>query len=403
MTTQALMFAGTAHSQAWLRACLDDALIVLPADARQPDAVVAEVQATPDVSLVFVELDLADRAEHIALVEALVSAYPRLPVVVVSGHDSSDAVLSAMRAGAEDFLVVGRDDDRVADLIERVLARSRQTAIPAEPVRGHGRVVSVVSAANAAQLAFVAGHIAFVLQAERKPGQRVLLLDLSRPGGNAAILFDGGQNYTAIDILGDVERCDETLIESAFQKLDNGVYLLGLPEALADHQLAEGLGELDRLLEVLRGLFDYVVVDADRGLGVAPLATVIGRADHALLLSDQSVLASRQSKALLAQLHAESDVLDHLQLVINNYRSDIGMAPEQLAELLGLPLAATLAGRTTQRLKAMNSGESMFESAPNDAFSRGVQALTAALVGLAPPRSGHGFSLGGLFGRRRRG
>ncbi len=383
MVTQALVLAGGSDCRDWLQSCLGDALVVLPADAVDTRQGVAEVAQTPDVSLVFVGFDGESLSGGASMVAALAAAYPSLPVVAVGHSDAGDQVLSAMRAGAEDYFVIGRDDSRVSELLERVMSRKRKPNDSG--TRAAGRIVTVVSAGQSALLAFLAGHIAFVLQSRREGNERVLFVDLSLPGGNAIIMFDGAHDYTALDILNDVERCDETLVESAFQKLDNGVYLLGLPEDFVGARLDGQLGQLGRLLEILRGLFDHVVIAADRGLGVHNVATLMAHSEHNLMLSDQSVLRSRQNKALLSQLRQADAPLHALGLVIANYRSDIGMEPLQLAELLGVPLSATLAGRSTNRMKAMNTGESMLDFAPSDGFTRGVQTLASQVLGIQPP------------------
>lgn len=402
MAVQALLLAQGDDSRDWLQTCLGDDIVILPGDARTADESVAEVENMPDVTLVFVQFN-HDTAAPAAIVESLAEAYPQLPVIAVGREDSGDRVLAAMRAGAEDFFVTGRDDARLATLLERVLSRKRSHSRAAPgPTGNSGHLISVTSSPQTPLLAFLAAHIAFVLESERDTDQRVLLLDLSLPGGNAAIMFDGSQEYTALDVLRDVERCDETLVESAFQRLDGGVYMLALPEDFVDCALADQVHDLDRLLEIFSRLFDYTVVCADSGLGTTALSALITRSTHALLLSDQSVLRSRQNKALIHELRGRGLDLSRLRLVIGNIRADVGIEPERLAELLGLPLAATLGGRLATRLAAMNAGESIFEYAPADEFGRSVKTLVEQLLGVVPGLGTRARGIRGWFGRRKR-
>ena len=398
MAMQALLLARDDDSRAWLQGCLGDDITILPGDARTAEDSVAEIANTPDVGLVFVQFDGKGAAVQGAMVEAIVTAYPELPVVAVGREDGGETVLAAMRAGAQDFFVAGRDDDRLATLLARVFNRKRQGGRRAETA-AHGRLVTVISAAQSPLLAFTAGHIAFFLESIRERKQRVLLFDLSLPGGNAAIMFDGAQNYTALDILRDVERCDETLVESAFQRLNDGVYLLGLPEDFLGRHFAGEMTDLGRLIDIFRSLFDYVIVCADAGIGTDALGALVGRSEHALLISDQSVLRSRQNKTLLQELRAEDVFLATLKLLIVNHRSDLGIQPERLSELLEVPLATTLSGRSVQRLRAMNAGESLFEYAPSDSFARGIATLVEQILGVATPAPRKGFGFGRLFGR----
>jgi len=400
MAVQALLLAEGDDSRDWLQSCLGNDIVILPGDARTAGESVAEIRNTPDVSLVFVQFE-DDTAGPAAIVESLSEAYPQLPVIAVGRQDSGDRVLVAMRAGAEDFFVAGRDDERLASLLERVLKRKRQPVRPADTQNG-GRLVSVLSSPQSPLLSFLAGHIAFVLESAREREQRVLLLDLSLPGGNAAIMFDGAQDYTALDILRDVERCDETLIDSAFQQLDDGVYMLALPEDFVGSRLADEAHDLDRLLEIFCRLFDYTVVCADSGLGTDALSALVARSTHALLLSDQSVLRSRQNKTLVQELRSRGVDLSTLQLVVSNIRADVGIDAERLAELLDMPLAGKLGGRVAARLGAMNAGESMFEYAPTDEFGRNVKALVEDIVGVAPKGSKKASGIRGWFSKGKR-
>jgi pilus assembly protein CpaE len=409
MALQALLIAAQDEGcRGWLQQCLGEAVVLLPADARTPEECVAEITDTPDVALLFVCFDKAGKSAQSALVERAATRHPGLPIVAVGRDDDSEIVLAAMRSGAQDFLVVGRDEARLGSVLDRVLERKRGEHHRADAaMRGAGQVVSLVSAPQSPWLAFVGGHIAFVLQAIAQRDQRVLLLDLSLPGGNAPILFDGAQDYTALDILRDVDRCDETLVESAFQRLHSGVYLLALPEDFSSEQLADQPIDLERLIAIFRDLFDFVVLCGDRGLGMRPVEQMIAHSDHALLLSDQSVLHSRQNKAMLQALRQRAGQRANpgpaLELVVVNYQADIGMRSERLAQLLEVPLADRIGGRAAVRIKAMNAGESMLEHAPGDAFTRDVTRLTERLLGIeaAAPRARRGL-VGLLRGGRSR-
>lgn len=394
MAIQALLIAAPDDGcRAWLQQCLGDAVVLLPADAHAPDACVAEIGQTPDVALLFVRFDSTDKNTQSAIVARAASRYPALPIVAVGRDDDSDTVLAAMRSGTRDFLVVGRDDARLASLLDQVLEREPDLQTGAAAARAPGQVVSLLSAPQSSWLAFLGGHIAFVLQTAvaRKP--RVLLLDLSLPGGNAPILFDGAQDYTALDILRDADRCDETLVESAFQRLRNGVYLLALPEDFSGEQWADQPVDLERLIAILRPLFDFVVLCADRGLGIRGAQQMIAHSNHALLLSDQSVLHSRQNKAMLRALRQRADDSPGLKLVVVDHHADTGMEAERLAQLLDLPLADRIGGRAAVRFRAMNAGESMLDHAPGDAFTRDVTRLTERLLGIqaAAPRARRGL------------
>jgi signal transduction histidine kinase len=75
--------------------------------------------AAVDPQVVLLDLALPD-SEGIATVDAFHAAHPRLPLVVLSGQDSVDVAVEAMRHGAQDYLVKGPADATLVPRIARL-------------------------------------------------------------------------------------------------------------------------------------------------------------------------------------------------------------------------------------------------------------------------------------------
>lgn len=389
---EALLLADDPRIRTWLSECLGEQATILPADHDQPDEFIAELNSTPGVGLAFVQFDEVNARARAALVERVVAAVPEVPVIAVGEREAANAVLAAMRAGARDFLVMQRDDANLGDLVSRVLDRSPRSAANRS---GQGRLFSVVSAAPDPGVAFLATHLALALQNRGGDTARVLLVDLTMPGGAVLVFLDTEQNYGVLDALADVYRCDQTLIDTAFTRYNGGLFLLALPEDSVGPTSVDA-DDLGRLADSLLQYFDYIVVAADGVLGLAPVGALVSRATKSLLLTDQSVLRSRQNKHLLHALRQSDCALDAVGLAIQQSQPRLGLEPERLAALLDLPLVATLSGRPGVLVEAMNAGESMFEHAPKDAYTREVLALVERLTGEAATAT-KGRLLGRLF------
>lgn len=380
MKTQAFVVADDPVYANWLQSAVPtaDFSLVRPIDTEDLLSRL-EFSARPD--LLFIEFNSDKAAARASMVEAVSERFPDLVIVGLGVDNNPALVLAAMRAGARDFFVLRRDEANIAALVGKLLRRTT-TAPPSQ--RGkQGVLASVLSAHPNDGIAFLAEHLAYACQEQLRPTDRVLLLDLATPAGATSVFLNLTPTYGVLDAINDVHRCDATLVETAFPRHESGLYVLSLPEEFL------GRAEIDpdallRLVGVLRGLFACTVLAIDGFAALDALRGVITQSDRSLLITDQTILKSRHNKYLLRALRAEETPMDRVGLVIDDYRHRLGLEPESLAELLGLPLQAALSCNGSVRVQSMNSGEPLFKIAPKDPYVVEVRRLAAGLISGQP-------------------
>lgn len=391
MKTQALVVADDAAYQDWLRnSAPESEFSLIRADSIEE--LVEHIDEAPRLDVVFFEFNQGSASTRAAMVEALLHRIPDMPVAGLGRDGEPNVMLSAMRAGARDFFILGQDEDNLAALLRRLVRRQ----VPAGGA-AQGPIFGVLSAVPYDGVAFLASHLALACQELLGNRSRVVLVDLAIPAGASNIFLNLSQSYGLIDAINDGSRCDETLVDTAFTRHSSGVYVLSLPEdvPVRPHIDAE---ELMGLLSVLRNLFGCVVVSYDGLLPLDVIGGLINLSDKTLLLTDQSILKSRHGKYLLRSLRHEPVQLDHTEVVIDNYRRRIGLEKQNLAELLELPVETLLSTSGDHRIQAMNQGEPLFSVAPKDDYCAGVRKLAARLLKLQPVSGAVGSRLlGKLF------
>lgn len=383
MKTQALVVAHDPVYLNWLQNAVSgiEFSLVRPLDAED---LVQRVQAAGRVDLVLFEFDAAQMEARATLMERFLDRLPDVAVAAVGAEPHPDVVLAAMRAGARDFLVLRRDDDDLALAVSRLLRRSGPSA-PAANGRPapRGKLFTLAASHPHEDIAFTAAHLALALTASAPSPARVLLVDFATPAGAAAIFLNINQAYSVLDAVNDVFRCDQTLIDTAFSRHASGLYVLSLPEDLLGQPQIETEDCL-QLLQVLRSLFSVTVVAMDGHLPTALLAGVIGQSDRTLWLTDQSILKSRHGKVLLRALRLADCPLDGAGILIDRYRRNLGLEPDNLAELLNLPVIGTLGGDPQVRMQSMNAGEPLSTLAPRDGFVSDIRAVASTLMAGEP-------------------
>ena len=207
----------------WLQNSLASAGQVVPAGSASLEELLALLDVTA-AGVLFISLGKSNLVSQGALVEGLVSARPMLG----GGH--------RRRPGQP--VGAGGDARRRARLHH--LRRPRQRADRADPAprrtpaqrageRGApGRAADPGQRPTDADGAFVALHLAKALQ-EQTPNQ-VLLLDVGQPTGEALAILGLDSAFTFSDALRNLRRLDQTLIDSAFTRLDSGLRILSLTD-----------------------------------------------------------------------------------------------------------------------------------------------------------------------------
>lgn len=377
MKTQAVVVADDPVYLSWLENAAGSTAefsLIRPLDAED---LVERVQMMGRVDVVFFQFEAANLDMRLSMMERLAERMPELPVAGLGADSNPDIVLAAMRAGARDFFVLRRDEGDVAALLSKLLRRSTPAT---RAQQKQGQMFGVFSGHPHDSIAFVAEHLALGMVEALPKSEPVLFLDMATPSGAGAIFLNINQAYSVLDAINDVYRCDQTLVDTAFSKHASGLYLLSLPEDLVGRPTIN-FDEFLKLLQVLRSLFSCVVVAFDGHMPLQGLAGIVTQCERSLLLSDQSIIKSRHSKYLLRALRLEDCPLDRTALVVDNYRRRIGLEPDNLAEILDLPLLGVLsASAGNGRVQAMNAGEPLFSVVPKDPFCVDVRRMATALL-----------------------
>ncbi|MDB5972401.1 MAG: hypothetical protein JWQ90_4851 [Hydrocarboniphaga sp.] len=396
MKTQAFVVADDPVYANWLQTAVSTAefSLVRPIDTED---LLSRLEFSGRPELLFIEFHPDNAEQRAAMVESVVERFPDLILVGLGVDNNPALVLAAMRAGARDFFVLRRDEANIAALVGKLLLRRTAGATPS--ARGkQGVLAAVLSAHPNDGIAFLAEHLAYACQERLRLKERVLLLDLATPAGATSVFLNLSPTYGVLDAINDVHRCDATLVETAFPKHESGLYVLSLPEELLGRPQIDS-DPLLRLISVLRGLFACTVLAIDGFTSIDVLRAVLAQADRSLLVTDQSILKSRHNKYLLRALRGEDAPMDRVGLIIDNYRHRLGLEPESLAELLGLPLLATLGANAQARIQAMNSGETLFKSSPKDPYVLEMRRLASALVAGQPVEASEPTVAKSLLGR----
>lgn len=363
----------------WVQTTLQDEAEIVMADSDNLERVVQLIDAV-HARVVLCELQGSRLSQDASFMEGLTAAKPLLPVIALAETADRQSVLTALRSGARDFISPDMRPGEVISLVRRAAQRE-----VSDPQRGNGgsegAMTAVASARPGGDTTMFALHLALALQ-EQAPKDEILLLDLGVPAGDSLQYLGIEPTYTFVDAIRSLRRLDETLINTAFPKHETGLRILAMPEdSLEMGRITSA--DLYVLLSALKRHFRQIVVN----LGGVPasefLYVLLGRAERTLLLVEQSVPSCKQNRNLLQKLRdAKVDKVGagQISLVVDRYLPSVPPDAETIAKGFGIPLLSTLPSSGMARLTMMNSGESLFTSAPRDPYTVAIRKIAIGLA-----------------------
>lgn len=374
----------------WLQSSLEGTADVVLCQQRDLDDVLRLLNLAA-ASIVFVPIRRDQWMDDIQFIEGLMAARPTLACIGVSDAIDQDRLLGAMRAGARDFVTFTTRPSELNGLVRRLIERA--PAVIESPML-QGTMVVLASDRPVVQSAFHGLHLASTV-ATNVAGAKVLLLDLGLPFAEAQSLYGLEGQFNFPDTLRNLRRLDANLVDTAFPRHKSGVSVLSAP--LDGMDLNEfTTSEMFLLVGTLRSLFTHVIVNIC-GLPAVPVTELlIGNANHVAFVADQSITSCRATLSFFSQLKELGVPITNPMVVIDHYMPKVAPDSKTIARSFGIDSFIELPLEAEQRLRAMNIGQLIFETAPASPLALAYQQW-ASLVDKAI-RTDRKKAQGGLMG-----
>ena len=206
-----------------------------------------------------------------------------VPIIMLTAEAEVEQKIRGLRAGADDYLVKPFHPAELLARIKSLLARfaPKDLLVGRPPL---GRVLAFYGAKGGVGTTTIAINVAIALQ--RELGRRVCLVDANLQFGDHRVFMDLGLDRKSIVDVVSAPSIDADLLRGVLVEHDSKIDLLLAPPTPEQAELVTK-EHLTQIIDVLRGIYDYVVVDVDKrlddvNLGVfdaadAPLRRAHGR------------------------------------------------------------------------------------------------------------------------------
>ncbi len=332
-------------------------VLELPGVAAVQDLRERLVNARPDVVL----LDIQDlsRTEVSEFIWQIRKVPGEPEVIAVHREADAELILSAVRAGAAEYLHPPFAEPLKAAL-ERIAGAKEKSEQSAGKDTPGGKAVAVLSAKGGCGATTISCHLAVNLHQINK--QHVLLADLDLTAGIIRKLLQPGSRYSIVDATSNVQRLDATYWRALVSNGSHGVEVLAGPvEPLV---LARPSAQsLRQVLRFVRSQYDWSVIDIGRGLASETVA-VIEEVDETLLVTTMDVPSLHQAKRIIKCLSGSFHAKKSLRLVVNRVTKTPEISMEELQNILGMSVYATIPNDYRSLSEAYSEGRLLTGNSP---------------------------------------
>jgi pilus assembly protein CpaE len=330
------------------------------------DPILRQIQdVRAEVALV--DIDPEDVHRAIRAIELIRATTSDIAIFAIGDITHPATIVSAMRAGAGEYLERNLSSDAILEALTRFTASRGKSRTSS----GRARVFTVTNAKGGAGATTVAVNTAYALQ---QAHGGVLLVDFATIG-HAALHLNVRPSFGVVDAVQNLHRLDASLLEGLMTQCKGGLQLLAGPQQPAS--LTPTSAELARLFDLLVSHFRYVVVDCSGR--VDQTAKFLSDLSNAVLVVAQTDVVSLWSASKIRAFLEDGTGRDRVRLVLNRYKKIPGFSDEDVETATNCKLLWKLPNNYQSVAPAIDKGIPVTQQESQD-ISRSFRSLAATLA-----------------------
>jgi pilus assembly protein CpaE len=313
-----------------------------------------------------------------------------VPIIMLTAERDVEQKVRGLRAGADDYLVKPFHPAELIARIKSLLARfAPQESLVGTPAMG--RVLAFYGAKGGVGTTTLAINTAIALH--RELGRRVVLVDGCLQFGDHRVFLDLGLDKKSIVDAVSAPTMDQDLLRNVVVRHESGIDLLLAPPSPETAELVTP-ERMAGALELLRDLYDYVIVDIDQRLDDLNLH-VLDEADRVEVVMTADLSCLKNVRLVLETVGHLGWETTKIQLVLNRSNAFTGINVKNAESALRRSIDYQVVNEYRGAISALNSGSPFMVAKPDSTigrsildFARGLDKQPAHAGAAAPARPG---------------
>ena len=317
-----------------------------------------------------------DLEKDFQIIQSLLSLGTVGEVFLTSGNSDPAVLVQSIRTGAKEFFVQPIDTEEVKQALLRL--KERRGRPSGEQVVRRGKIVDVVGAKGGVGTTTIAVNLAASL-ARTETAPSVALVDMNLLFGEVPLFLDIESTYHWGEISRNIDRLDATFLMSILSAHSSGIYVLPSPAQLNGSDTVATPETTQRLLSLMRSMFDFIVIDAGQHLNDACLR-IFELSNTVLFLTVLSLPCLANLNRLLKSFYGLGHSPEKAVVVANRYLKNSDVPLEDAEESINRRIRRIIPNDYRVTMSAINQGKTLWEVAPRTPITRSIQELACTLA-----------------------
>lgn len=271
-------------------------------------------------------------------------------VLAVSDSPQIDLIVKIMRLGVKEFVSSPVIKTEFFEVLERT--REQFSAREGEKIN-KSRMISVFSNKGGIGKTSIAANLALELAKITK--ENVALIDLNFQFGDITTFMDLNPSFNISYMLKNTDKLSPDFLLNTMEKYKNtSLYVLADPPVFKQAEDISA-GDVQKLINVLKETFSYIVVDTDSGFD-AKTITALDNSDMLFLVTIINLPALRNCQRCLDLFKKLGYEDEKVQILINRYMENDEIKVQDVEKLLDKPAYWKIPNNYFTLMAAINKG-----------------------------------------------